>query len=422
MSDIPRDRSLDSTLALLREGYGFIPDRCRRYRSDLFETRLLLQRTFCLSGESAARLFYDPALFTRTNAVPRLLQKTLFGVGGVQGLDGKAHRLRKQMFMDLMTPERMRELLRLNEAHWREAIETWTLRPQVVLLHEVQTILCRSICAWAGVLLMRDEVERCRAWLAAMIDGAGGAGLRHWRARRARAAAERWCAEQVRAVREGRLAPAPGSALQVIAEHRENERLLDPAVAAVELLNVLRPAVAIARFVIFASLELHRQPQWYARLAERDELIEPFAQEVRRLYAFFPFVAARVREGFHWRGHYFEEGTRVLLDLFGTNRDPRTWERPDDFLPERFQHWDGSAFNFITQGGGEHRRDHRCPGEWITIELLKLALRALTRWMRYEVPDTQDLSVSPVRMPALPRSRFVIRNVRPVAVTARFGS
>lgn len=35
-------RSLDSTLALLADGYTFIAKRCRRYESDIFETRLML--------------------------------------------------------------------------------------------------------------------------------------------------------------------------------------------------------------------------------------------------------------------------------------------------------------------------------------------------------------------------------------------
>lgn len=45
MPSMPRDQALDSTIALLNEGYAFIPNRCRRYQTDIFETRLLLQKT-----------------------------------------------------------------------------------------------------------------------------------------------------------------------------------------------------------------------------------------------------------------------------------------------------------------------------------------------------------------------------------------
>ena len=60
--------------------------------------------------------------------------------------------------------------------------------------------------------------------------------------------------------------------------------------------------------------------------------------------------------------------------------------------------WDGSAFNFIPQGGGDHYVDHRCPGEWMAIELMKLAADFFTRRMSYEVPE-QDLQIDWSRLP-----------------------
>ena len=125
MPRIPRDESFDSTLALVRDPYEFIRKGCRRHGSDLFETRLLLQRTICMSGPEAARLFYDQDQFVRRGAMPERIRKTLLGQGGVQGLDDEAHRHRKRMFMSLMTPERIAQLgqltadgLRTDAARW----------------------------------------------------------------------------------------------------------------------------------------------------------------------------------------------------------------------------------------------------------------------------------------------------------------
>ncbi len=81
------------------------------------------------------------------------------------------------------------------------------------------------------------------------------------------------------------------------------------------------------------------------------------------------------------------------------------------FRPERFRRWGGSAFNFIPQGGGDHYNNHRCAGEWITIELMERAVHLLTESMHYEVPE-QDLRIDLSRMPAIPESRFVIGDVR----------
>jgi fatty-acid peroxygenase len=83
---------------------------------------------------------------------------------------------------------------------------------------------------------------------------------------------------------------------------------------------------------------------------------------------------------------------------------------------ERFEGWDESPYNFVPQGGGDHYIHHRCPGEWIAIALLKGAVKFLSREIEYEVPD-QDLELQWSQMPPLPRSRFVIRNVRVMDVS-----
>lgn len=415
MPDIPRDLQAESSLSLLSEGYSFIPSRCQRLGSDIFQVRLLLQNTICMSGEEAAKLFYDEQLFERQHAAPRMLQKTLFGQGGVQGLDGEAHRHRKRLFMSLLTDDAVAELVRLSETHWQAAIETWQRSDHIVLMPEVQAILTRSVCEWAGVPLAEGEVLLRRDQLAAMIDGAGGIGARHLRARKARKEAENWMIGLISRVRAGELQVDETRALAVVARYLDlGGKALDERAAAVEMLNLLRPTVAVTRFIIYAALELLAHPEWQQRLQRDDAALEPFAQEVRRLHAFFPFTAARVRKDFEWRGYHFPKGTRVLLDLYGTNRDSRLWTEPEAFRPERFATWDGSAFNFITQGGGDAATGHRCPGESLAIALLMSALRMLTRRMTYAVP-AQDLRMDASRMPAQPESLLIIEDVRSVS-------
>jgi fatty-acid peroxygenase len=328
-------------------------------------------------------------------------------------LDGDAHRQRKQIFMSLMTTERIEQLADLTSEEWRAYLARWERMESVVLFYEVQEILCRAVCAWSGVPLAEREVVQRTHDLAAMVDGAGGAGPRHWHGRHARQRAERWIGGLIKLVRARQLEVAGGSAAHTVAWHREPDgSLLDTHVAAVELINVLRPTVAIAWFVTLAALALHHHPKERDRLQAGDEeYLELFVQEVRRFYPFFPPVMARVRTPFEWRGYRFPKGRRVLLDLYGTNHDRRLWQVPEEFRPDRFRDWDGGAFNFIPQGGADNHASHRCPGEWITIELMKVALRQLTGGMDYSVPQ-QDLRINLSRMPAIPRSRFVTANVR----------
>lgn len=413
MPQIPRDKSPESTLALMSDPYGFISKRCRRYHSDLFETRLLLQKTICMAGPEAAELFYDPSRFVRSGAPPGRVEKTLFGQSGVQGLDDEAHRRRKRMFMSLMTPEQIGRLAETTAEWWRTYARRWSSMDEVVLYDELHELLTRSGCAWAGVPLKESEVGRRTLELTALFDYAGSAGPKHWWSRLARKRADRWIAGLIDEIRAGRLHPPEQSAAHVITWHRDpNGQVLSPPVAAVEVLNVLRPTVAVSVYITFVAHALHEHPECRQKLqADEDDYAEQFVQEVRRYYPFFPSVMARVRNGFEWNGYRFPQGRRVILDLYGTNHDARTWDGPEEFRPERFRPWDESAFNFIPQGGGDHYTNHRCPGEWITIELMKVALDVLTKRIKYDVPE-QDRRVDYSRLPALPRSRFVIRNVR----------
>ncbi|HXF62613.1 MAG TPA: cytochrome P450 [Caldilineaceae bacterium] len=415
-SQIPRDTAFDSSLALLSNGYRFISKRRQRYGSDLFETRLLLQKAICVTGEDAARMFYHPGRFTRVGAMPPTTLMLLQDKGSVQTLDGEAHRQRKQMFMSLMTPASIEKLTQAVAEQWRAHLARWETMETVALHDEVRGILCRAACRWAAVPLTEAEAQQRTREFGAMIDGAGSVGPRNWWALLLRTRTERWASKIIGQVRAGKLHAPEGSAAHVIAWHREPDgALLEPALAAVELLNILRPTVAIARFVTFAALALYEFPEYRQRLqAGDDTLLEWFVQEVRRYYPFFPFIAGRVRQPFEWQGHRFAAGTWVILDLYGTNHDERVWQDPEVFYPERFRDWDGSAFNFIPQGGGDYEDGHRCAGEWATIAVLKTAVRLLSTAMRYDLPP-QNLRVSLSKMPALPQSGFVIRNVRQMA-------
>lgn len=100
-----------------------------------------------------------------------------------------------------------------------------------------------------------------------------------------------------------------------------------------------------------------------------------------------------------------------MLDLFATFHDARLWKRPDEFDSDRFAQAPGDPFAFIPRGRGNYWHDHRCAGERLMIEQLKLALLALTRWMAYEV-FPQKLSIDLSKIPTLPRSRFVISGIK----------
>jgi len=414
MPAIPHAAGIDNTIPFLREAYTFVSRRCERLGSDLFTTRIMLTPVLCMRGAEAARVFYDGDRFTRQGAMPQTVLRLLQDKGSVQGLDGAAHRHRKALFMSLMSPDGIARIAGLLEHHWREALPRWTSMAEVRLLPAIGDVLTRTACDWAGVPVPERDMPALSRELQAMIREAGHVrpGTLYALALRRRTERRmRWLVEDVRA---GRVTPPEGSALAAVARHREPDGTpLGSNAAAVELINLLRPVVAVNRFIIFAALALHQHSEWRQRLADDEAWLEPFVQEVRRFYPFFPLVGGRVRRGFEWAGHRFAARDWVILDLYGTNHDSRLWPEPEQFRPERFKDWPGDPYTFIPQGAGDPMAGHRCPGERMTIALIGRAVRLL-RGMHYDVPP-QDLSISLSNMPAAPRSQLVLSRVRAAA-------
>ena len=413
MSDIPRDTRFDATIALGRDPYRYVARTSAKLGSDVFLTRLLGREAICMTGRDAAELICDESRFIRAGAAPPALQKTLFGKGGVQGLDDDAHRHRKQMFMSLMTPSSLQQLVESTDEWWRLYADGWTSAKTVDVYPEVRRLLTQAVCEWAAVPLKEGEVAKRTSELTALFDRAGAKGPMHLVSRLARNRAERWTAHLVELTRSGQLEIPDGAALKVISLYRDRQgRLLDTRVAAVDLLNVLRPTVAVAVFIVFIAHALDQYPEWRERLAVDDSIVEPFVQEVRRYYPFFPSILARVRTDFEWRGFSFARGKRVILDLYGTNRDSRAWESPERFDPERFIDLEPDPHRFVAQGPGDHVTGHRCAGEWITIELMKQAARFLTRDVDYELVGGGEINMA--RLPALPSERLKLTGFRVV--------
>lgn len=408
---VPHDKS--HTLALSQEGYLFIKNRIDQYQSNLFEAHLLGEKVICMSGEEASKIFYDPERFQRKGAAPKRIQKTLFGMNAIQTMDGDAHIHRKLLFMSLMTPAHQKHLAKLTMEKLQASIDNWKSAGEIILFDEAKNILCWAACHWAGVPLPESAVKDRAEDFSAMVDAFGAVGPRHWKGRRARSRAEEWISSVIEDVRAGKLKAEEGSALYAIAFHRElHGGELDTQMAAVELINILRPIVAISTFITFTALALHKHSEYKDKLLTgHSNNLEMFVQEVRRYYPFTPFLGARVRKDFIWNQCEFKEGMLVLLDIYGTNHDSRIWNNPYEFLPERFKERKDNLFDFIPQGGGDPAKGHRCPGEGITVEIMKTSLDFLVNKIEFEVPH-QDLSYDMARIPTLPKSGFVMNNIK----------
>ena len=408
MTQTPRLRG-DHTLALLREGNDFIGHRCRQLGSDVFRTRLMLRPVTCLSGLAAARMFHEPGRFARVDALPPAALALLQDRGGMHGADRVAHRASCARFAHLLDHAAVEAITAGVERRWVALLDA-APGGTVQMQGFIETLLTVTACDWAGAAVAGEDVEHRRAEFAAMQAGLGSVGPAWIRTLRLRARCERWARDRIRAARA--TAVQQVTPLQQIAAWRdENGALLSVREAAAELVRLLRPTLAVARYITFALHALYTHPDWIVRLRAGDaKLHEAFAHEVRRLYPAYPMTGGRVLADFEWRGHRFQRGEWVLLDIHGTQRDPRDWEDAHLFLPARFL-IPGVDARLVAQGSGRDQEGHRCPGERLTVELMKMATRVIVTRMRFDVPP-QSLHIDPGRPHALPENRLRISNVR----------
>ncbi|WP_267244769.1 cytochrome P450 [Streptomyces sp. PR69] len=406
---------VDSTVSFLTHGYAWLPDLRRHLGANTVQTRLAGRTATALHGPDAVGFFYDERHVVRRSALPSPVVDTLFGRGAVHMLDGPEHRTRKALFLALLTGESpVAALVERVGTEWDAAAAAWAQQPAVELFRAASMVLTRAVCGWAGVPLPAEETVQTADDMVAMVDGFATAGPRHWHARRARIRQEKRFEELIRAEREaadlatGRDGAGPrGSALRAVALHRDAYgELLDEHTAAVEALNIVRPATAVAWYAVFAAHALHRWPQHRAPLRARDAAYaEAFAHEVRRFYPFVPFIAGLAARELRWEGVTIPEHSLVLLDVYGQHHDPALWPHPYAFDPARFLGRPPGRDALIPQGGGDPH-GHRCPGEDMTVALLRSVSARLSR-MEYDVPR-QDLAIPLRHVPTRPRSGFVI--------------
>lgn len=411
---MPKEKGIDKSISFLREGYLYILNRRRSFNCDVFETRLLGKKAICMGGEEATKLFYDTDKFERKNAAPKRMLDTLIGRGSVLSLDNESHKHRKAMFMSIMTPVELNRLKQITENEWQNAINSWTQKKEIILYDEAQLIMTKVACQWAGIPISNNdkELKKTAKILATLFESPATLGVSFFQGKEARNEAENWIVKIVTQVRDQKLTPKENTALHKFSWHRDLDgNLLPSPTVAVEVLNILRPLVAISIYICYVALALHHYPEEAIKVQQNEEYAMMFIQEVRRYYPFFPAIPALVKKDFTWKHFRFRQGTLTLLDVYGTNHDPKLWDNPELFQPNRFKNWSENPFSFIPQGGGDHYLGHRCAGEWITIDMMKVSLNFFVNHFSYELPK-QDLSYSYVNMPSIPKSRIILRDVQ----------
>ncbi|KAK1300631.1 Cytochrome P450 71A9 [Acorus calamus] len=86
-------------------------------------------------------------------------------------------------------------------------------------------------------------------------------------------------------------------------------------------------------------------------------------------------------------GYDVRAGTRAFVNVWAIGRDPKTWDDPDEFRPERFENGDvdykGQHFELLPFGAGRRV----CPAVTLGEAIVKLALANVVRRFDWEPPE-----------------------------------
>lgn len=396
----------------LDEGYLLLSELRKEADAPVVKARLLNKEVIAVYGKEAARAFYDPANFKRKGAMPKLVLKTLFGEEGVQTLDDEEHNQRKKVFMDLMTPKRMEDYHRIVDRTLTEKMEH--LQGELELFDVAKDVLFRSICEWSGIDLTKmneREINQLAEYQISMISSAVTNPITHIKGIENRKKSEKWAQSLIEDARINPVAGKENVALYAFANAKDTQgNLLPIDVAAVELLNIIRPTVALTVWIALMGHALFSRPDIYQRLhTEFDELQDSFIQEMRRYYPFFPMIPAFAKKDVTIDGYLIPEDSWVVLDLYGTNHDERSIETPEVFRISRYvgkeKHISyDEEYEMIAQGGGKFEAMHRCAGEWITLHALRVFSDQLVNKYEFSVPE-QDWTIPMNQFPTYPNSK-----------------
>jgi cytochrome P450 len=143
-----------------------------------------------------------------------------------------------------------------------------------------------------------------------------------------------------------------------------------------------------ATAVAWAVERLVRHPAKLARLVaeidagEGDEYMQAVISETLRVRPVVPLVVRVLQEPLKVGGRELPRGARVVPSIYLTNRNPRVYEAPSEFMPERFLDSSPETFSWIPFGGGIRR----CIGASFATLEMKLILQTVLSELAPSVP------------------------------------
>jgi cytochrome P450 len=146
--------------------------------------------------------------------------------------------------------------------------------------------------------------------------------------------------------------------------------------------RLVRHPDKLRRLVAEIDAESGRSGDANGRLGEGGAYTTAVVNETLRVRPVVPMVVRMLQQEMRVGAHALPPGTRVVPCIYLTNRNPRVYEAPEQFRPERFLANPPETFSWIPFGGGIRR----CIGAAFAQLEMRLILRTVLSELEPKVP------------------------------------
>ncbi|CAI9266634.1 unnamed protein product [Lactuca saligna] len=133
--------------------------------------------------------------------------------------------------------------------------------------------------------------------------------------------------------------------------------------------------------------------------------------ETMRMYPPGPLVFHESATDCTVGGYHIPSGTMLLMNLWAMQNDPKNWENPKKFKPERFEGLEGSRDGYKLMPFGSGRR--KCPAENLALRMVGLALGTLIQCFDWERTSNEMIDMTEGKGLTMPKAKPLVAKCQP---------
>ncbi|KAF5205755.1 Cytochrome p450 [Thalictrum thalictroides] len=161
--------------------------------------------------------------------------------------------------------------------------------------------------------------------------------------------------------------------------------------------NVMRKAQEEVRRVVGKNKKVKEED------IQKMEYLKLVVQESMRLHPAAGITYVESSKATKVKGFQVPAKTTVLINHWSIHRNSKTWERPEEFIPDRFisnnivDSGGGQDFNFTPFGSGRRI----CPGKSFALIVVESTIANFLYWFDWKTVDGEKLDMSEAFMTSI---------------------